>query len=108
MATISSLKLPLPTPTKLPLLPNPSIPTFQFFKPITPFNHFPKLTHSHGVPSRLFAVAEEAAAAVTDPSSEAARRLYVGNIPRTLSNEELQKIVAEHGAVEKAEVFHEF
>lgn len=55
---------------------------------------------------RSFAVAEETApVAPLDPSSEAARRLYIGNIPRTLDNEELKKIVEEHGAVEKAEVF---
>lgn len=40
----------------------------------------------------------------SDPNSEAARRLYVGNIPRSLTNDELAKIVQEHGAVEKAEV----
>lgn len=33
-----------------------------------------------------------------------ARRLYVGNIPRTVTNEQLSKIFEEHGAVEKAEV----
>ena len=49
---------------------------------------------------------ETAPAASADPSSEAARRLYVGNIPRNLSNEELTKIVEVHGAVEKAEVIH--
>lgn len=42
-----------------------------------------------------------------DPSSEAARRLYVGNIPRTVNNDELQKIVEEHGAVEKVEVMYD-
>lgn len=42
-----------------------------------------------------------------DPSSDAARRLYVGNIPRNLKNDELQKIVEEHGAVEKAEVMYD-
>jgi len=36
--------------------------------------------------------------------SPAVRKLYVGNIPRTVSNDELAKIVQEHGAVEKAEV----
>ena len=54
-------------------------------------------------------MAEEAAATVTtsaDPKSEAARRLYVGNIPRTVTNDELKKIVEEHGAVEKAQVFY--
>ncbi|KAM7265858.1 hypothetical protein ACFE04_003541 [Oxalis oulophora] len=45
--------------------------------------------------------------AVLDPPSEAARRVYIGNIPRTLTNEELTKIVAEHGAVEKTEVMYD-
>ncbi len=49
----------------------------------------------------LFAVAEETQVA---QSSEAARRLYIGNIPRTVDNAELTRIVEEHGAVEKAEV----
>lgn len=54
---------------------------------------------------RLNVVAEEAAeASVANPSPGAARRLYVGNIPRTVTNDELKKIVDEHGAVEKAEV----
>lgn len=34
----------------------------------------------------------------------AARKLYIGNIPRNVGNEELTRIVEEHGAVEKAEV----
>lgn len=46
--------------------------------------------------------------ATADPSSKAARRLYVGNIPRTVTSDELQKIVEEHGAVEKAEVVQGF
>lgn len=58
------------------------------------------LTPRHS--QRVFAVAEEVAA---DPSSKAARRVYIGNIPRTVDNAELTKIVEEHGAVEKAEVF---
>ncbi|KAI4371390.1 hypothetical protein MLD38_019632 [Melastoma candidum] len=54
----------------------------------------------------LRAAAPEAsvAAAESDSSAEAARRLYIGNIPRTVDNAELASIVAEHGAVEKAEV----
>nr|GMD62246.1 30S ribosomal protein 2, chloroplastic [Ipomoea batatas]GMD75308.1 30S ribosomal protein 2, chloroplastic [Ipomoea batatas] len=52
---------------------------------------------------RLNAVAEEASVSTQDPSSPSARRLYVGNIPRTVTSDELQKIVEEHGAVEKAE-----
>ncbi|GFP93118.1 30S ribosomal protein 2 chloroplastic [Phtheirospermum japonicum] len=35
------------------------------------------------------------------------RRLYIGNIPRTVTNDDLQKIVEEHGAVEKAEVMYD-
>ncbi|XP_020204496.1 30S ribosomal protein 2, chloroplastic [Cajanus cajan] len=50
---------------------------------------------------RLFAVAEQATV------TEAARKLYVGNIPRTVTNDELAKIVQEHGAVEKAEVMYD-
>lgn len=42
-----------------------------------------------------------------DPSSEAARRLYVGNIPRTVDNDELRGIVAEHGAVDRVEVMYD-
>lgn len=49
----------------------------------------------------LFAVAEDTQ---VDVSSEAARKLYIGNIPRTVDNAELTRIVEEHGAVEKAEV----
>ncbi|KAB5541070.1 hypothetical protein DKX38_014044 [Salix brachista] len=110
MTTISSLTTPLPTSTRLALSTNQSKPSFQILKRSNPFNHFPKFTHLHQIlntkaPQRLFAVAEETApAASADPSSEAARRLYVGNIPRNLTNEELTKIVEEHGAVEKTEV----
>lgn len=35
------------------------------------------------------------------------RKLYVGNIPRTCTNEELAKIFADCGAVEKAEVMYD-
>lgn len=37
----------------------------------------------------------------------AARKLYIGNIPRNVDNEELTRIVQEHGAVEKAEVMYD-
>lgn len=57
--------------------------------------------------TRLNAVAEDTSVATADPSSVAARRLYVGNIPRTVKNDELQKIVEEHGAVEKTEVMYD-
>ncbi|CAA6661593.1 unnamed protein product [Spirodela intermedia] len=52
-------------------------------------------------------VAQEASGAVQDLSSEAARRLYVGNIPRNVSNQELSSIFGEHGSVEKAEVMYD-
>ncbi|KAJ3693163.1 hypothetical protein LUZ60_008643 [Juncus effusus] len=39
--------------------------------------------------------------------AEAKRRLYVGNIPRDVTNAQLEKIFAEHGAVEKAEVMYD-
>lgn len=57
-------------------------------------------------PRRLNAVAEDTSVSTTDPSIESARRLYVGNIPRTVKNDELRKIVEEHGAVELAEVLN--
>ncbi|OIT40095.1 PREDICTED: 30S ribosomal protein 2, chloroplastic [Nicotiana attenuata] len=58
--------------------------------------------------TRMNAVAEEeTSVSTTDPSSEAARRLYIGNIPRTLTPDELRKIVEEHAAVEKAEVMYD-
>ncbi|XP_056169174.1 30S ribosomal protein 2, chloroplastic [Syzygium oleosum] len=57
---------------------------------------------------RVCAVAEEAAVA-SSPSSEgaAARRLYIGNIPRDVDNAQLAQIVEEHGAVEAAEVMYD-
>lgn len=55
---------------------------------------------------RLFAVTAEGATSA-DPTSEAARRLYIGNIPRNVDNEELTRIVQDHGAVEKAEVMYD-
>ncbi|KAJ8748818.1 hypothetical protein K2173_011376 [Erythroxylum novogranatense] len=85
MAPISSLMMPLPT------------------KPITFSINPPKLTlHFPKTRNRLFAVAED-----TTTASEAARRLYIGNIPRTVDNDQLAKIVEEHGAVEKAEVMYD-
>ncbi|KAK2386369.1 RNA-binding (RRM/RBD/RNP motifs) family protein [Trifolium repens] len=51
---------------------------------------------------RYVTVSEQATA-----NSPAVRKLYVGNIPRTVSNDELAQIVQEHGAVEKAEVMYD-
>ncbi|KAJ4824122.1 30S ribosomal protein 2, chloroplastic [Turnera subulata] len=113
MTTLSSLFSPLPTTAKLTLSVNPSKPTSKIFIPANPFNRFAKCTSWPSIlnptqPRRLYAVAEETApAAPKGSSSEAARRLYIGNIPRNLGNEELRKIVEEHGAVEKAEVMYD-
>ncbi|XP_061365831.1 small ribosomal subunit protein cS22 isoform X2 [Gastrolobium bilobum] len=63
------------------------------------------LTHRFRRPFAV--VAEEVAVTTRDPNSEAARRLYVGNIPRTVTNDELAKILEEHGAVEKAQVMYD-
>ncbi|XP_019443601.1 PREDICTED: 30S ribosomal protein 2, chloroplastic [Lupinus angustifolius] len=86
--------------------------TILSFKPITPttlvFNLVPSLAFSATTPKRHrfltpFAVAEETAT-VADVSS---RKLYVGNIPRTVNDDELANIVQEHGAVEKTEVMYD-
>ncbi|CAL0326278.1 unnamed protein product [Lupinus luteus] len=82
------------------------------FKPIIPTTHVlnlvPSLVFSATTPKRHrsltpFAVAEETAT-VSDVSS---RKLYVGNIPRTVNDDELANIVQEHGAVEKTEVMYD-
>ncbi|KAB2629759.1 30S ribosomal protein 2 [Pyrus ussuriensis x Pyrus communis] len=109
MATISSIFSPsnlLHHPTK-PIKTSPKLP-LQILKP-TQFQGFHKLTSSYLTltprhSQRLFAVAQEVAA---DPVSKAARRVYIGNIPRTLDNAVLTKIVEEHGVVEKAEVMYD-
>ncbi|KHG08407.1 30S ribosomal 2, chloroplastic [Gossypium arboreum] len=99
MASMSSLILP-PYLTKLSVKPQSNQHLLQFLQPNLPKN----LTlSSRPRKLRLFVAAEEQTATVASPSSEAARRLYVGNIPRNLKNDELTKIVEEHGAVEKAE-----
>jgi polyadenylate-binding protein len=38
------------------------------------------------------------------PEELATRKLYVGNIPRTVTNDELAAMFAEHGTVVRAEV----
>ncbi|PPD88535.1 hypothetical protein GOBAR_DD14517 [Gossypium barbadense] len=103
MASMSSLILP-PYLTKLSFKPQSNQHLLQFLQPSLPKN----LTlSSRPRKLRLFVAAEEQTATVASPSSEAARRLYVGNIPRNLKNDELTKIVEEHGAVEKAEVMYD-
>ncbi|XVF79585.1 hypothetical protein PTKIN_Ptkin15bG0001000 [Pterospermum kingtungense] len=111
MASISSLISPLnvPNPPKLSLPPQSKL-FLQILRPTTnPSPNLPKnlILSSRTKGLRFFAVAEEQTSEVTSPSSEAARRLYIGNIPRTVNNDELSKIVEEHGAVEKAEVMYD-
>ncbi|XP_022153800.1 30S ribosomal protein 2, chloroplastic [Momordica charantia] len=101
---IHSSTKPTETPHKL---------SNQFLRPIS-FHRRPPLLRLSSVLQtsaakhtiRLFAVAE-AAVTAQDPSSAAARRLYIGNIPRNVDNEQLTRIVEEHGAVEKAEVMYD-
>lgn len=50
------------------------------------------------------AVMETEEKATSDPNLESSRRVYIGNIPRTVDNEQLTKLVEEHGAVEKVQV----
>ncbi|XP_077210425.1 RNA-binding (RRM/RBD/RNP motifs) family protein [Tasmannia lanceolata] len=56
---------------------------------------------------RINALAQEASVLTQDPATEVARRLYVGNIPRTVDNSQITKIFEEHGSVEKAEVMYD-
>ncbi|XWS45685.1 hypothetical protein CRYUN_Cryun14cG0001000 [Craigia yunnanensis] len=108
MASISSLISPpnLPNPTKLSLALRSELFLQTLQRTTNPFTNLPKnlILTSRTKRLRLFAVTEEQTSVVASPSSEAARRLYIGNIPRTVNNDELSKIVEEHGAIEKAEV----
>lgn len=109
MATFSSicspnfLQIPNSLTTKQPL--QPSKVCVNIFH-----SHPSQISHKFALSpplktTRLSAVAEETA--VVTKSSDAERRLYVGNIPRNLKNDELQKIVEEHGAVDKVEVMYD-
>ncbi|CAI9103180.1 OLC1v1001626C1 [Oldenlandia corymbosa var. corymbosa] len=115
MNTMSSTLMFSPNPTNL-LLQNPTSKFFAVPFPRSSFDSLKPLQTPHlkfnlcSSSTRLNVVAEGETAssvATADPSSEAARRLYVGNIPRTVTNDELKKIVEEHGAVEKAEVMYD-
>ncbi|KAK7271604.1 hypothetical protein RJT34_27641 [Clitoria ternatea] len=88
-------------PPNLLSLRTPSTSSTHIFFNSSP-SHFQPLLTTRRRFRRPFAVAEQVTA-----TNEAARRLYVGNIPRTLSNEELSNIVQEHGAIEKAEVMYD-
>ncbi|KAK7334783.1 hypothetical protein VNO80_26547 [Phaseolus coccineus] len=76
-----------------------SLEIYRLFRPST--THLRPLSTTQRRFGRPFVVAEQATV------TEAARRLYVGNIPRTVNNDELSKTVQEHGAIEKAEVMYD-
>ncbi|GMI83039.1 plastid-specific ribosomal protein 2 [Hibiscus trionum] len=103
MASISSPLSP-PNLTKLSFKPQLKQPFLQILQPTLPKN---LISTSRPRKLRLSVAAEERTSTVASPSSEADRRLYIGNIPRTVSNDQLKKIVEEHGAVEKAEVMYD-
>ncbi|GAB4832626.1 30S ribosomal protein 2, chloroplastic [Ancistrocladus abbreviatus] len=120
MATISSSLLSAPLfkhPKRPIILPYSSQPSFFSYRTFESPLHFhssyalKSFSSSSIIPTgsvRQYAVAEEVSPTTTqDPSSEAARRLYIGNIPRTVDNEELLLIAEEHGAVEKVEVMYD-
>ncbi|GLJ23323.1 hypothetical protein SUGI_0441280 [Cryptomeria japonica] len=81
-------------------LPFTSIPTTSPCRPLSTLNHKKVL--------RIIAQVQVQEASVSGKQKEEfERKLYVGNIPRTCTNEELGKIFAECGAVEKAEVMYD-
>ncbi|XP_073145924.1 small ribosomal subunit protein cS22-like [Henckelia pumila] len=80
------------------------LPKLSFQLPRHQFLPLKELTHLSN-PTRLCAVVAQVSTA--EPSSEAARRLYVGNIPRNVTTDEIRIIVEEHGAVERAEVMYD-
>ncbi|KAK7401533.1 hypothetical protein VNO78_13082 [Psophocarpus tetragonolobus] len=103
---MASLHSSLLSPPNLLSLTTPSTSSTQIL-----FNVRPSSTHLRplfttrrrlGAPFAVVVVAEQA----TVPGAE--RRFYAGNFPRTVTNDELAKIVEEHSAVEKAEVFASF
>ncbi|KAE8709911.1 30S ribosomal protein 2 [Hibiscus syriacus] len=103
MASMSSLISP-PFLTKLSSKPQLKQSSLQILQPSLPQNLIPS---SRPRKQRLYVAAEERTSTVAVPSSEADRRLYIGNIPRTVNNDQLKKLVEEHGAVEKAEVMYD-
>ncbi|CAN8254696.1 unnamed protein product [Cochlearia groenlandica] len=73
------------------------------FKPFSSMS-LPRSSRKRFIPR---AVTETEEKAVLDPTLESSRRVYIGNIPRTVNNEQLTKIVEEHGAVDKVQVMYD-
>ncbi|GMP41881.1 hypothetical protein CsSME_00011826 [Camellia sinensis var. sinensis] len=117
MASISSILSPnllqqhLTKPFAIPQQPNSKLSLHSLKypnpHPISLRFSIPHLGSNSKQSKWVSAVAEETSVSTQDPSSEAARRVYIGNIPRTVNNDELRQIVEEHGAVEKAEVMYD-
>ncbi|XP_028101974.1 30S ribosomal protein 2, chloroplastic-like isoform X2 [Camellia sinensis] len=113
MASISSILSPnllqqhLTKPFAIPQQPNSKLSLHSLKSPNpTPISLRFSISHlgsNSKQPKWVSAVAEDTSVSTQDPSSEVARRVYIGNIPRTVNNDELRQIVEEHGAVEKAE-----
>ncbi|KAI8024619.1 hypothetical protein LOK49_LG02G01311 [Camellia lanceoleosa] len=117
MASISSILSPnllqhyLTKPFAIRQQPNSKLSLHSFKSPSPPpiSLHFPisHLGSNSNQPKWVSAVADETSVSTQDPAPEAARRVYIRNIPRTVNNDELRQIVEEHGAVEKAEVMYD-
>ncbi|KAL1199845.1 Small ribosomal subunit protein cS22 [Cardamine amara subsp. amara] len=65
----------------------------------------PRSSRTRFIPYAVIDTEEKVA--TLDPNSEASRRVYIGNIPRTVDNEQLTKLVEEHGAVEEVQVMYD-
>ncbi|XP_074306891.1 small ribosomal subunit protein cS22 [Silene latifolia] len=99
-STSSRLKLSTKTHLQIPVLCNGYVLNFK----TNVCTKKPQLFRVHAVAT------EETTTTTTTSSSsndESAKRVYIGNIPRNVNNDELRRIVEEHGAVEKAEVMYD-
>ncbi|CAN7057828.1 hypothetical protein IGI04_015165 [Brassica rapa subsp. trilocularis] len=67
---------------------------------------FPRTSRMRLIPHATMETDTEEKPAL-DPNAESSRRVYIGNIPRTVTNEQLTQIVEEHGAVEQVQVMYD-
>ncbi|KAJ6829424.1 30S ribosomal protein 2, chloroplastic-like isoform X1 [Iris pallida] len=88
-------------------IPSPSLPSARFLhKKASIQNSNPNPNLRWRTNLRVSAATAEAPAAPAK-DSDVQRRLYVGNIPRTVTNDELASVFGEHASVEKAEVMYD-
>ncbi|CAH8308771.1 unnamed protein product [Eruca vesicaria subsp. sativa] len=73
-------------------------------KPISVSISLPRISRKRLIPHATMETEEKPA---LDPNAESSRRVYIGNIPRTVTNEQLTKLVEEHGAVEQVQVMYD-